>query len=198
MPENWRHIVHSPPRAGKGCESQLLYSVKDHFYFRFLNVLFPDGGIIFNAGAAHSVLSRSRTSWRQHDEICSFQNSHHSASQLMVLSWAVFLNCSPPSLMWPSRHWPSPQHGHWSPTFSCSQFDDYCNFVARQLRIRQSEVSSVTTEKIFWPFVFIISPIWFLSHTLQSSPASAFSFLVTSPSRVSVGKRTQLKNNTSN
>lgn len=34
------HIVHSPPRAGKGCESQLLHGVKDPLYFTFLIGMF--------------------------------------------------------------------------------------------------------------------------------------------------------------
>lgn len=132
-------------------------------------VLFPDGGIIiFNAGAAYSTLSRSRTSWRRHGEICStrpcrFQNSHHCLP-LMVSSWSVFLNCSSPSLMSPSPLWPSPQHGNWSPTFSCSQSEDYWNFAARQLRISHSEVSSVMTEECFG-LLFSQSALFGSSHT---------------------------------
>lgn len=98
------HIVHSPPHAGKGCESQLLYSVKHHLYFWFLNaVLFPVGGLIFNAVAAHSALSRSRTSSRQCGEICSigpcrFQNCHHCLP-LSLSPDGLELSCLPKLLL---------------------------------------------------------------------------------------------------
>lgn len=95
----------------------------------------------------------------------------HSASHLMVLSWAVSLNGSSPSLMWPSRRWPSLQCGNWSCTFSWSQSEGFCNFTVKDWPIRGLICYD---RRMFWSFVFPISPIWFLSHTYKSSPATTF------------------------
>lgn len=59
------------------------------FQFFFLNAaLFPFAGIIFNAGAAQSALSRSRTPRRHRDEKCSIRRC----------SFKTCHRCLPPSL----------------------------------------------------------------------------------------------------